>query len=391
MRNRGYLVLTLILPPVLPLLKIPLGSASPAELSAFLTSTGSAIADSRRIAYVAGTRILPDYLDLVALIYLTVAVIFLARVFLACLSAWRIIRRGNIVDKEFPKLVVTDQEHPAFSFFSYIVMTRKTFESNDLDDVVAHESTHVRQLHTIDLMLCEVIKAFQWFNPLVYYLKRSIVLNHEYIADHSRLGSPDEIRAYQYALLRVHTKTGVLPVIHSFSSLIKNRLVMINKKPTSRKAIWKNLVILPVLAVLMLILSCETGSLQTENQKLSLSDVSQTSIRRYLQENIVYPQEARSTLDTGMVFVVLQMDQGGTIKECRSYTDQSNVDAPMLGEIVITGYTPAFAERSAANSPDHAALITECERVANQLVELDIPEWAEGNTRFTLVFHFRMV
>lgn len=390
-RNRWYLVLTLVLPWILPAFRISLRAGRQINVPAILAAPEAFMAGHGILPGVREIHVIPDVNSLIVMIYLSVAAFFILRTAIALFGTFRIIRNGSIVDSGFPKIVVTDREHAAFSFFPYVVLSRETYEEGGLEHLLEHEKTHVRQFHTLDLMLCEMAKALQWFNPFVYFIKRSIVLNHEYIADQSLIRDADRQKEYQYKLLGFHTKATAIPLVHCFSSLIKNRLIMINTKPTPKIARWKNLILLPVLSVLMFVLACESTALQTDRQKPALSDDSQLSIRRFIQENVMYPGEARSSLDTGVVYVVVRMDKGGVIEECRSHTDINDVDAPMLGEVVITGYRPPQDQVIEKNTSEHAALITECERVAYLMEDLDIPEWEENSLSFTLVFHFRMV
>lgn len=171
---------------------------------------------------------------------------------------------------------------------------------------------------------------------------------------------------------------------------------MINKKPTRNYAVLKSIIILPALAILFVMFSFKPESNQTNtgNQKPLFSKSSESEILVFLAKNIGYPQEAKSSSDTGKVFVVVKMNKGGVIKECKVFTDKNAVKVPLLPEIVIVGYKPsggtsaANSEKAAAN--EHPALKTECLRVANKLSEVKIPEWKDKNTEFAVACKFTL-
>jgi beta-lactamase regulating signal transducer with metallopeptidase domain len=40
--------------------------------------------------------------------------------------------------------------------------------------IVEHENIHVRQFHSLDIILVELVKIINWFNPIVYLFHRSM-------------------------------------------------------------------------------------------------------------------------------------------------------------------------------------------------------------------------
>ena len=45
------------------------------------------------------------------------------------------------------------------------------------------ELLHMRSGHSYDLLFLELIQAFNWFNPIFYFLKRELKLQQEYWVD----------------------------------------------------------------------------------------------------------------------------------------------------------------------------------------------------------------
>jgi TonB family protein len=248
LRNRVFLMLTLFLPTVFPLLKIPVTvntniPSEPVNEIINLIPSGT-VSDTTMV-----TAAVNDSFDLTLLftwIYLAVAAALLLRGLISLFSTFRIIRKGVIQNNQFPRVVISDLQHPPFSFFPYAVIPSKEFETGEYGDILDHEFAHIRQGHTFDLLLSEIFIAFQWFNPVVWLIKRSVILNHEYLADQVSINSRSA-KEYQYRLLNFNAGIKNMALAHTFNSLIQNRIIMINKKPTNRYFVWKNMLVLPVI------------------------------------------------------------------------------------------------------------------------------------------------
>jgi hypothetical protein len=219
---------------------VPVETASAIENIIFSEATSETI--------MANTINSFDYYRLFVWIYFTITGLLLLRGVISLVTTFRIIKEGSVKNNKFPKVIISDLQHPPFSFFPYVVIPVKDYKSGNYLDILEHESTHVKQGHTFDLLLSELFIAFQWFNPFVWLIRRSIVLNHEYLADHVSL-SNNNVKEYQFKLLNFQAGLKNISIAHNFNSLIKNRIIMINKKPTRRFATLKNILILPVVAI----------------------------------------------------------------------------------------------------------------------------------------------
>lgn len=144
------------------------------------------------------------------------------------------------------------------TFFNYIFLNKKQFENCEIPQVVIfHEETHARQKHSLDIIFVELLKIVFWFNPLFHFIKKSIKLNHEFLADRAVLKAGAETSAYQKILLAFSSpdsyRDAATPSLaHSLNySSIKKRFTLM-KTRTSKRAVWiKSLLILPLLSVLI--------------------------------------------------------------------------------------------------------------------------------------------
>ncbi len=184
LRNRVLLILTLVVPAFLPFVKFPV------QVNSVFNAVPPPVFESiilPNAAYEAASTVSVntfDYNSLFVWIYFLIAGILVLRAIISLASTYTIISKGIIKKNSFPKVIVTETEVPPFSFFPYAVMPAREYEGGNSADILDHEFAHVRQGHTFDLLLSQLFIAFQWFNPFVWLIKRAILLNHEYLADH---------------------------------------------------------------------------------------------------------------------------------------------------------------------------------------------------------------
>jgi TonB family protein len=154
-----------------------------------------------------------------------------------------------------------------FSAFGYVfVNSRLTPEESD--EIIAHERNHLNHHHSFDIVLIEIIKAFQWFNPFIYLFSRSLRAVHEYQADEECISLGTSVNNYQKLLMNQVFKAKIFTVTNSFSnpSLIKKRMIMMTKKRSKTLANLKLLMVLPVIAAVMIFISsCSQNNKSAEN------------------------------------------------------------------------------------------------------------------------------
>lgn len=146
-----------------------------------------------------------------------------------------------------------------FSYFRSIVFNSNLYSCDELSDILNHERVHSRQLHSIDVLFSRIVCIVFWWNPFSWLYHKAILQNLEFIADSEAvIGQPDK-RAYQYTLLRITTPSNGVSIINHFNqSLIKKRIVMLNKNQSSKWNSWKYFLILPVLGVFLLSFQVKT-------------------------------------------------------------------------------------------------------------------------------------
>jgi TonB family protein len=143
-----------------------------------------------------------------------------------------------------------------FSAMGYIFINTR-LSPEESGDIIRHEQNHLKQNHFLDIIFIELIKSFQWFNPVIYLFDRSLRAIHEYQADRDCLSSGVPVVNYQSLLLNQVFKSKAFNLTNSFSnpSLIKKRMIMMTKKRTSSLASMKLVMVVPVTVIVFLAIS----------------------------------------------------------------------------------------------------------------------------------------
>jgi hypothetical protein len=126
--------------------------------------------------------------------------------------------------------------------------------------VLRHEQVHVRQWHTLDVLLSHLVLTAAWCNPAAWLLRRALLDTLEYVADHAALQTGLDRRAYQYSLLRLSQGAASPALVSQFTFLtLKNRIAMMNAPASAAAQRGRYL-----LAV-ALVLALSFGAAQTRN------------------------------------------------------------------------------------------------------------------------------
>ncbi len=167
------------------------------------------------------------------------------------------------------------------TFFSYIFLNEKAYKDAQIpSEVLIHERAHAKQKHSIDIVLIEFLQIIFWFNPLLYFIKHSIKLNHEFLADKAVLKHGVPPSHYQNILLAFSSNASspILANAINYSSTRLNAFGQVKKRftvmknQTSKKSIWiKSALLLPVVAIVLV--SFSTSETITTIKKESASEV----------------------------------------------------------------------------------------------------------------------
>ena len=249
--NRAYLLGALLFAAAYPLLPVPaLLPATATLLPAALTAA---------VGPATGGRVGPtpgfDWQAAALWLYAAGAGLLLLRLLGQLLSLARVRRRSRpAVVLGQPVRVLAGAGGP-FSFGGAIYLSESALlDPAALPPALRHEQAHVRQYHTLDVLLLQVATALAWLNPAIWLLRRAALDNLEYLADRAALRAGLDRRAYQYSLL--HQQPGGVPVpalaFHFSFFTLKNRIAMLNQPASTSRQLGRYFLAAPLVVALAL-------------------------------------------------------------------------------------------------------------------------------------------
>lgn len=249
--NRVFLLAAIVLSIVIPLITIPVAQESlqviDESIPYILNPVTEPAADAiENIVTASGDT--GSTLPVLWIVYGIITAVLLTRFAFNLYTIFRIRRVNGTYRYNDLRLVVTDKNTSSYTFFDTVFINRIDFENKE---ILQHEQAHVRQKHSLDILFIELVRIIFWFNPIYIFYKRSIQLNHEFLADEAVVQYCADIPAYQHLLLDRMSMTGPSSLSSRFNySITKKRLQMMTRKTNHTK------VLVMQLSALLLLISC---------------------------------------------------------------------------------------------------------------------------------------
>lgn len=282
-------------------------------------------------------------------------------------------------------LIQTEEAEVPFSFFKWVFVPAglsgakpqtPTFQTSNMEAMLAHERAHAHGWHSADVLLAELLCVALWFHPLAHWYRRALRTVHEYLADAEASRRTDK---KQYGLLLIRQSQSGMPIAfanHFFQSPLKQRFVMLTKKASAPGRVLKFGLVAP-LAVLFAVLFRQAPAIaqvvdkkhadfvrQLEAGGWMLTDTvvtfnpdtyeeriqivrnsaapekdesgnlvyryaevqpqfpgGQEALTRFLQANLRYPEDAVKARAEAMVSVWLVVDEAGNLLKIKAHTN----------------------------------------------------------------------
>lgn len=255
--NRWYLISGLVLSLILPL--ITFTKTIWVEPTPIPESYEEAIPITYSSIEIPAQEIPIDWSLILTSIYAVISILILVKIGIELVSFFSKVNKHNKQKESEYTLVQTNTTENPFSFFSYIVINPNLFSDEELEHILTHESIHVKQKHSLDVLLGKLFCAFFWVNPIIWLYRKAILQNLEFIADNQTFLQIENKYEYQKTLLKVVTHQHNLSITNQFyQSLIKKRIVMLHTNQSHKRNAWKYATILPLIVSFMLLFQVET-------------------------------------------------------------------------------------------------------------------------------------
>jgi hypothetical protein len=179
------------------------------------------------------------------------SLIMLFRLCLQLISIRKMKRNATLLNSEEGTIYQVNQRIIPFSFGNAIYLNSNLHTEFEIREIVLHEYVHVKQNHTVDILIGELICIVNWYNPFAWLIRYSIRQNLEFIADHLLIHQGLDKKTYQYHLLKV-VGTPIYRITNNFNlTSLKKRIAMMNANKSTRLQLLKFLFALPIISLLL--------------------------------------------------------------------------------------------------------------------------------------------
>lgn len=292
------------------------------------------------------------FLFILQLVYLTGAGVLFIRCIAELTDVTRLYMKCRKETINGVKVCVLPEAGAPYSFFGWIFIFPDQYSPKVVEEILQHESTHVRKRHSIDMIISEVATIVCWINPFAWRMKEEICINHEFEADQEVVYVGYNKKEYQYHLIGMeHSDKAIAKLYNNFSVLpLKKRISMLNQKRTKSAGRVKYLVLLPLVAALLLVNNIDAmariiagqpvetaaGAISRpvvpatsaplppdDNKVYEKCDVNpqfpggEQKLLNYLSKNIKYPIEAQEKGEQGKVSVSFTVNKDGSLTDIK--------------------------------------------------------------------------
>ncbi|MEP5936578.1 MAG: M56 family metallopeptidase, partial [Winogradskyella arenosi] len=215
--------------------------------------------------------------------------------------------KGNVL------IVSLIKSAAAYSFFNTIFLGERISES-EKSTIYEHELVHIKELHTLDLLFFEVLRIIFWFNPLVYIYQNRIKELHEYVADAKAVKQSGKSEYYK-SLLNQVLDVNQASFTNAFfnTSLIKKRIVMLQKSKSKQLHLIKYALLIPVMFGMLIYTSTEVRAQQktTEQEQVANQELTDAELVKKYYAELVEIHKSGGAFEDFMNFASLGEESVG--------------------------------------------------------------------------------
>lgn len=340
--NRYYLLLSPILAVVLPMLSLPSlfpGGTTPEVLNPSLTLPQVEIALMINPNYFEQGPVLMAVIIAYAVGFIISAFSFVRQFF----SLWRLQHEKARENWNGYPVIATEGKYPTFSFLGYIFYDNTNpLPEEEKQIILLHESVHLREFHSIDILILELLNILIWYNPLFRLFLTTAALNHEYLADCKVLATSGIAKAtYKKSLAMNSLRASSLSIGTFFNkSQTLNRIEMMNQNPQPIK-LTKVLTLALITCALTIAFSCENSEERLDSvavepaiannlvspeagpsgeifsvveEQPDFQGGGNVAFLEYVGKNLRYPEELKENKLEGKVYVEFVIEKDGSVE-----------------------------------------------------------------------------
>jgi len=286
--NRIFLLLTLFAAILIPSLEIPIqlsGSSSEYPVIDAVVIASQEYFNSNMLDEVVVTADVDQSLSwyqYLGIFYFIGVFIFAVRFVKNSLQLFLWSKRSEHKVEDGAHLVLMDGDYPPFSFLNRIFVSKEDYSKNNFKAILEHEKVHVNQLHTFDLLVLELLTVLFWLNPIIWFYKSSLQEVHEYLADDEVVNGSVNPNEYKMQIVNQFAGGDLFRLANNFGqSTLKKRISMLGKIKTSKIALVKLLLLIPILAFLFSAFAFTIKEEKKMSSNMSFNDLILDDLKKF--------------------------------------------------------------------------------------------------------------
>ena len=262
---RAYIVGTMLLAAVIPLLDVPMYSPAPvpAAVERALVLVPEAMPESGIVPGEGAADEIPAapaateaiVLKILAAAYILISASSIALIVFNSIKIRRLRREARLTRIEDWTLAESEKIQTPFSFLRTVYMGFN-YSSSERRMILSHEASHVRHRHSHERLALSVLRSILWFNPFLWIAEKDLREVQEWEADRDVLKEGNDLTLYRTAIFK--QLFGYNPEISSGlnHSLTKKRFIMMTKTRPGRYATLRLAAALPLITATFLAFGC---------------------------------------------------------------------------------------------------------------------------------------
>ncbi len=196
-----------------------------------------------------------------------------------------------------------------FSFFHFIFLSpNDPLAAEEQQEILRHEEVHIQKLHSLDIVLINLVGIVCWFNPIIRSYKKSLVQIHEFEAD-ARSVEGRDVNLYCGLLAKVALQShGYLLANHFTNSFTLKRITMMK---TVRKKIsqWKVVTVSVTALLIFFVVACQDQVMQ-DIQTITDNSSAATILPAQVEGELTKLKQANPKAE----YIVMEMNDEGKRK-----------------------------------------------------------------------------
>ncbi len=255
--------------------------------------------------------------------YLAGVVLFTCLFLYRLYSLWQLARQFSAEEYEGFVLIRTEGQLPTFSFFRWLFWNdQENLTETQQEQILQHEETHIRQWHSLDILLLEIVKITFWFNPFIYLFQNTLRTVHEYLADREALQASDPVEYTRLVATQIlqRLRFSFTQPFHSFQ--LKKRIAMIKIAQTQPPVFWRTAASIVIVTMFSFLYACRSTDViepkrEGAPEKIEQMPGNAVAFMQGIQKEIRYPAVARQAKTEGTVFCNFIVKTDGSIADIK--------------------------------------------------------------------------